>query len=202
MNFQDCANNTMITAVPHDDTCDLFKISCRFIEELGDELATKVTFLELCRRNVTATLRIPQIFFNSTEEAHEAAKRGHITSYIQIANNFTESMVDIRDNGRYADDSSFLGREIQIHLDMTGKIPLINFQSDRINFNNPSADQQIAFFVERKLRTSYQMFSEKLMTDCQLPMRLGNLPMRFFDPIFGTFESEYKEFIAPGIVMT
>lgn len=46
------------------------------------------------------------------------------------------------------------------------------------------------------------MFSEKLMTDCQLPMRLGNLPMRFYDPIFGTFESEYKEFIAPGIVMT
>lgn len=64
------------------------------------------------------------------------------------------------------------------------------------------SDQQIAFFVERKLRTSYQAFSEKLMTDCNLPMRLGNLPMRFFDPIFGKFESEYKEFIAPGIVMT
>lgn len=40
------------------------------------------------------------------------------------------------------------------------------------------------------------------MTDCNLPMRLGNLPMHFFDPIFGAFESEYKEFIAPGIVMT
>ena len=56
--------------------------------------------------------------------------------------------------------------------------------------------------MERKLRTSYQAFSEKLMTDCNLPMRLGNLPMRFFDPIVGKFEAEYKEFIAPGIVMT
>lgn len=62
----------------------------------------------------------PQIFYNSTEEAHNAAKRGIITSYIQFANNFTESMIDIQDNGRYADDSSFAGREIQIHLDMTG----------------------------------------------------------------------------------
>lgn len=43
MNFEDCANHTMITAMPHDDTCDLFKISCRFIDELGDELAKKVT---------------------------------------------------------------------------------------------------------------------------------------------------------------
>lgn len=33
-------------------------------------------------------------------------------------------MIDIRDNGRYADDSSFAGREIQIHLDMTGAYSL------------------------------------------------------------------------------
>lgn len=42
MNFQDCANTSLITAVPKEDSCDLFKVSCRFIEELGDELATKV----------------------------------------------------------------------------------------------------------------------------------------------------------------
>lgn len=68
------------------------------------------------------TLHLLQIYFNSVEEAHEAAKRGHITSYVLIANNFTESVVDIRDNGRYAEDASFLGREIQIHLDMTGEL--------------------------------------------------------------------------------
>lgn len=123
-----------------------------------------------------------QIFFNSTQQAFEAAKRGKVTSYIFLSHNFTESLEDIRDEGRFADDSSFAGREIQIHMDMT--------------------DQQIAFFLERKFRSAYQSFSEKMMVDCGLPMRLGNLPMYFLEPIFGQFEAEYKEFIAPGIVMT
>lgn len=42
MNFQECANTSLVTATALDDSCDLFKISCRFIDELGDELAKKV----------------------------------------------------------------------------------------------------------------------------------------------------------------
>lgn len=44
MNFQDCANSSLITATAQDDSCDLYKISCRFIEELGDDLAKKVSY--------------------------------------------------------------------------------------------------------------------------------------------------------------
>ena len=43
MNFQECQNSSLMTAVATEDSCDLFKISCRFIEELGDELAKKVS---------------------------------------------------------------------------------------------------------------------------------------------------------------
>lgn len=62
------------------------------------------------------------MYFNSVEEAHAAAKKGKITSYIRFAPNFTEAIEDIRDDGRFADESSFVAREIQIHMDMTGKV--------------------------------------------------------------------------------
>lgn len=41
MNFKDCSNSSLITAFAHDDTCDLNKLSCRFLGEFNDSVAIK-----------------------------------------------------------------------------------------------------------------------------------------------------------------
>ncbi|XP_055688091.1 ABC transporter G family member 23 [Lutzomyia longipalpis] len=161
--FRLCQNESLITTFAHDYTCDLYKISCRFLHELTPDIAKKV-------------------YFDTKDEAHDAAKKGKITGYIHFARNFTESITEIRDEGRHADNSTFYTGEISIYMDMT--------------------DQQISYFLERKLRSTYQKFSESLMTDCELPVALGNIPIHFYEPIFGYAEGEFKEFIAPGIIMT
>ncbi|GAB0099833.1 ABC transporter G family member 20 [Sergentomyia squamirostris] len=158
-----CQNDSLITTFAHDYTCDLYKISCRFLHELTPDIASKV-------------------YYDTKEEAQDAAKKGKITGYIHFARNFTESIAEIRDDGRYATNESFYTSEIQIFMDMT--------------------DQQISFFLERKLRSTYIRFSENLMADCDFPLALGNIPIHFYEPIFGKAEGEFKEFIAPGIIMT
>jgi len=40
------------------------------------------------------------------------------------------------------------------------------------------------------------------MVDCELPKILGNIPVRFLDPVYGTNNAEYRDFAAPGVIMT
>lgn len=63
-------------------------------------------------------------------------------------------------------------------------------------------DQLITYFLDKKLLESYTEFSEQLMIDCKMPMKLGNIPMIFNDPIYGSNDDSFKASMAPGLVMT
>lgn len=56
--------------------------------------------------------------------------------------------------------------------------------------------------MERKLRELYGDFAKGLMTACELPQKLGSIPVRFENPIYGSFDAEFKQYAAPGVVMT
>lgn len=71
-NHQECKNSSLLTAYAHDYTCDLNKISCRFIDEISDEYSDK-------------------IYFNNFEDAYKQAKKGKLKSILHIKSNFTES---------------------------------------------------------------------------------------------------------------
>lgn len=120
--------------------------------------------------------------YKTIEEAHKEARQATIIGYIHFASNFTESVSLIRDEGRNADDGSFINSEIKIHLDMS--------------------NQQVAYFLERKLREVYGDFAQELMVDCELPKALGSIPIRFETPVFGAFDTPYKQYAAPGVIMT
>lgn len=101
-NYMDCYNDSLITTFAHDYTCDLHKVSCRYLSAFGDDVAKK-------------------IYFDTYEEAYAAAKKAKIIGFIHFAENFTESIANIRDEGRYADDGSFINTDIEIRLDMASK---------------------------------------------------------------------------------
>lgn len=42
-NYEDCFNESLVTTFQHDDTCDFYKLSCRFIHHLNESVAYKVT---------------------------------------------------------------------------------------------------------------------------------------------------------------
>ena len=161
--YKDCVNSSLITTYVHDYTCDLHKVSCRFISQINDSVATKH-------------------FYNSFDEAYADAKKGKVIGVIYFAKNFTESLTSIRDEGRNAEKGSFLNSEIQIYMD--------------------KSDQQLTFFLEKKLRQTYLEFAQNLMSDCEFPIKLGNVPIDFMTPIYGSFDGVYTDYMAPGVVMT
>lgn len=38
--------------------------------------------------------------------------------------------------------------------------------------------------------------------DCDLPVSLANLPVQFQEPVYGSFDIEFQQYVAPGVVMT
>lgn len=162
-NFNECWNSSLITTNIVNDTCDLNKISCRFINHINDSVAIKH-------------------YYDSFEKAYADAKRGKVIGVVYFARNFTESMKELRDEASFASDGSFDSSEIKIYMD--------------------KSDQQLTFFLEKKLLQTYKEFIEKLMGDCNYPIKAGNVPIDFLDPIYGSFDGVYTDYIAPGVVMT
>lgn len=123
-----------------------------------------------------------QEYYTNYEDAYKAAKHGKLAGIIYFASNFTGSLEDVHINSRNAADGSFENKDIQVFLD--------------------KSDQQITFFLERKLRETFKEFAETLMLDCGFPKQLGNIPIQFEDPVYGTMDEEFTDFVAPGVVMT
>lgn len=161
--YESCFAHNFKTVYNRNGTCMFHKISCRFITELGDEIAERV-------------------FFNSTEEAYAAALRTDVVGFMHFPSNFSESMQEILNEGSYADANAFKWGELNIRIDMT--------------------DQQIAYFIERRLRGAFSTFMKNILRDCDLPTSLANTPIQFQEPIYGSLEIEFQQYVAPGVVMT
>lgn len=161
--WHQCFNESLRTTFVHDYTCDLNMVSCRYLTQIPEEIATL-------------------IYYKDEAAAYKEAREAKIIGYIYFAANFTDSLANIRDDGRQADPGSFESSEIRIRLD--------------------NSNQQISYFLERKLREMYGDFAQNLMEDCELPRKLGSIPVHYETPVYGSFDVEFKQYAAPGVVMT
>lgn len=162
ISYQDCTNSSLITTFIHDDTCDLHKVSCRFLNEINDDIAIKV-------------------FYPTFEEAYADARRGNIIGIIEFASNFTESLMEVHDLPGKADEVSRSNSKMKIYLDQT--------------------NQQLTFFLQRKLYDAFVRYSENMLIDCNLPRKLDSMPIDFRKPIYGTYDADFKQTMAPAMIM-
>ena len=133
-NYEDCYNSSTFTAyIGDDDTCDVRKLSCRFINELNDSIAIKV-------------------YYKTFEEAFHDAKKGKIIGFMYFAKNFTESLNTVQTQGRFTDDGSASNSKIEIRMDQS--------------------DLQLTFFLQARFYQLYKRFTEHLMADCHLPLKV------------------------------
>lgn len=91
--INDCFNSSLITTFAHDDTCDLHKLSCRFITEITDEIAKKE-------------------YYTSFDDAYADAKKGKLMGVIYFAKNFTESSLEVREDPEEASPGSVENKNI------------------------------------------------------------------------------------------
>ena len=56
--------------------------------------------------------------------------------------------------------------------------------------------------MERKLRENFADFLKSILIDCDLPHSLADVPIQFQDPVYGSKDIEFQQYVAPGVVMT
>lgn len=161
INYLDCFNSSLITTIAHEDSCDIHKVSCRFLQEMQDDVAIKQ-------------------YYSSFDEAFVDAKRGKIIGFMYFAKNFTEALDTVQRDGRDADDGSADNSRIDIYMD--------------------HSDLQLTFFLQSKFYQIYKNFTQHLMMDCNLPIKLGNVPVSFEKPIYGSYDTDFKHSMAPPMV--
>ncbi len=61
---------------------------------------------------------------------------------------------------------------------------------------------QVGYTVQLRLSQAYQEFSRDLLESCQLPPELASLPVAFEEPVYGSNEPTFTEFMAPGVILS
>lgn len=119
-------------------------------------------------------------YYKSFDDAFKDAKRGKIIGFMHFARNFTEALDAVQREGRFSDDGSADNSRIQIFMDQS--------------------DLQLTFFLQSKFYQIYKNFTQHMMADCNLPIKLGNVPVNFETPIYGSYDTDFKNSMAPPMV--
>lgn len=122
-----------------------------------------------------------KVYYDNYDDAYNDAKHGRVIGIIYFAPNYTESFSRVRARESELDDGTFDSSRIQINLDRS--------------------NQQITYFLELKIYQTFKEYSEHLMADCNLPIKIGNVPISLENPIYGSFDEDFKYSMAPGMIM-
>ncbi|CAG9805991.1 unnamed protein product [Chironomus riparius] len=140
------------------DTCVYNdKASCHLLNEIHDK-------------------DIKKLFYGSYEDALKDAKRGKLTGILEFSENFTDVIMNPRD-----DETSTVREGIAIHLDQS------QFQTTT--------------FVQYRLLNAYQKFNKKLHKGCNENEKVGELPMNFNESMFGTLDDDFKKTMFAPLMM-
>ncbi|XP_031632902.1 ABC transporter G family member 20 isoform X4 [Contarinia nasturtii] len=121
-------------------------------------------------------------YYPDPKSAVEAVRVGHAWGAIYFTENFTDALVARMALGRDADDETLDQSEIRVWLDMS--------------------NQQIGILLNRDLQLTYKDFAQGLLRDCDHNPKLGDIPIQFKEPIYGTSTPSFTDFVAPGVILT
>ncbi|CAK9807735.1 ABC transporter G family member 23 [Anthophora quadrimaculata] len=121
-------------------------------------------------------------YYRDPTSAMNAVRDGDAWGTLYFTENFTDALVARMALGREADDETLDQSEIRVWLDMS--------------------NQQIGLMLARNLQYSYRDFAKDLLSACDQNTKLADVPIQFKDPIYGTSEPSFTDFVAPGVILT
>ncbi|KAF7496676.1 ABC transporter G family member 20 [Sarcoptes scabiei] len=125
---------------------------------------------------------INQIHCRTPQQALQAVRDGLASSAITIEENFTESLHDRLLLLGNVDDDTLFRSTIQIYPDMSNQI--------------------IALNVYEKVIDTFQLVARKYLHQMGTSPALIEFPINFTEPIYGSHESTFTEFMAPGVILS
>ena len=61
---------------------------------------------------------------------------------------------------------------------------------------------QIGYTIQLRLGEAYEKFAQDLLSVCDIPSELATLPITFEEPVYGSNEPTFTEFMAPGVILS
>lgn len=114
-------NATSIDDCPVIEGCNYTLLSCRYLNTLRQ----KDMIIVSARRRVALDIFLieyslrPQQLFDSDEAAYEEVRRGRAWAAMIFQSNYSDSLVERTEAGRYAEDYTIEASDIQIKMDMS-----------------------------------------------------------------------------------
>lgn len=122
-----------------------------------------------------------KIFYDNFDEAYKDARKGYLAGIVHFARNFSESLNNVHANPEDVDPQSRKNSVINIYLDQT--------------------NQQITYYLQRRLYDVYKEYSQNVLSDCNLPTKLDSIPIQFLKPIYGSYDTDFKHTMVPAFIM-
>ncbi|XP_075228685.1 ABC-type transporter snustorr isoform X2 [Lycorma delicatula] len=142
------------------------------------------TFQSLSCRYIDSlrTDTIIKDYYETPQKAIEAVEIGDAWGAIYFTDNFTDALVARMALGRDADNETLDQSEMRVWLDMS--------------------NQQIGLMLNRDLQVAYRDFAQNLLNVCGNNPKLADIPIQFKDPIYGSNDPSFTNFVAPGVILT
>lgn len=121
-------------------------------------------------------------FYETPESAISAVETGDAWGALYFTDNFTDALVARMLLGREADNETLDQSEMRVWLDMS--------------------NQQIGLMLNRDLQVAYRDFAQNLLTSCGNNPKLADIPIQFKEPIYGSNDPSFTDFVAPGVILT
>ncbi|XP_050449540.1 ABC transporter G family member 23 isoform X2 [Cataglyphis hispanica] len=155
-----------------------------FFDNLTCPLTTDCSFTYLsCRYlNFLDKDTITKEYYENLDTAMDAVRNGHVWGTLYFTENFTDALVARMALGKDSDDETLDQSEIRVWLDMS--------------------NQQIGLMLARDLQYSYRDFAKDLLSSCKQNAKLADIPIQFKDPIYGSNDPSFTDFVAPGVILT
>ncbi|KAF4529689.1 hypothetical protein B566_EDAN010775 [Ephemera danica] len=135
-----------------------------------------------CRFLDTMNPTFKKRYYATQNSAEAAVKAGQAWGSLFFNTNFSESLTERLENGKDASDVALEKSDLNISLDMS--------------------DRQISLFLRKEILKTYQTFVKVLLKECDINDKIGEIPVHFNTPIFGTEDTSYTMFMAPGVILT
>ncbi|XP_003696091.1 ABC transporter G family member 20 isoform X1 [Apis florea] len=125
---------------------------------------------------------IEKQYYWDLDTAINAVREGNVWGTLYFTENFTDALVARMALGREADEETLDQSELRVWLDMS--------------------NQQVGLILVRDIQYSYRDFAKDLLKSCEQNEKLADIPIQFKDPIYGTQEPSFTDFVAPGVILT
>lgn len=134
-----------------------------------------------CRLTTSLSYKGDYVRYDNLSEAHAGVVNGSLWGLLVFPANFSAAYVARMTAPAHADQAIINQSSVLVQLDMS--------------------NQQIALTVQNQILSSFDNFTRSLLRECRFTEEAASLPITWGDPVYGTKEPSFTEFMAPGIII-